>query len=59
MKSQGCMKPTDGAWCAASQNARQHRIGDRIGQKLSAHVAAVENAFVDGIALGLRKFGSV
>jgi len=34
------------------QKARQNLIGDRMAKKLTAHVAAVENAFVDRIAFG-------
>ena len=39
------------------EDAGEHGIGDRVGQKLPAHIAAIENAFVDGVALGGRKFG--
>jgi hypothetical protein len=39
------------------EKARQHLIGDRVGEKLPAYVAAVEDAFVDGIALGGGKLG--
>jgi hypothetical protein len=33
------------------EKARQHLIWNRIRKKLPAHVAAVEDAFVDGVSL--------
>src|SRR6202048_3163994 len=40
-----------------SKKARQHLIWNRIGEKLPAHVAAVEDAFVDGVSLGGGELG--
>jgi hypothetical protein len=36
---------------------REHGIGDRIGEELPTHVAAIENALVDGITFGGGKLG--
>jgi hypothetical protein len=37
------MKPTDGAWWAASMHPAEHLVGHRVGQELAAHVAAAED----------------
>jgi hypothetical protein len=39
------------------EQARQNLIGDRMAKKLPAHVAAIEDAFVDGIAFGCGELG--
>src|SRR6202048_2767217 len=46
-------------WCMVSriENARQYLIGNRVWKKLSAHVAAVKDAFVDGVAFCGGKLG--
>ena len=37
------------------QHAAEYFVGDRIGQELAAHVAAIEDGAIDGGPFGLRK----